>query len=1658
MAAAADDLADLDVDGLKRRLNGRKIAYGRFANTTRRLVELTEDTGHHRNADYLEEEVAKLREAATAIDRIYAALLDATRNIPADQEMVERGQRTFHTEYDDLRIRCQAAIADARAPPEEAAAAANAAVAQAAAAAAAGQQNNGVQLVNDAIRPKTLTLDFSPAELNEWIDEYRTFYDTSSMHRFNLSSQQVYLTSTMDQTLKVLVKAAINNETPIFGDGGCMATLKRLFLEKYPLFRRRNDWFKCAQKPHESTQDWDARLTKLGNEADLHTMTVEDLYMFKYMLHHKDERTRQKFLEVENPTRERLLLLASRKDNAKETAAATKDSPGSAHAGQARGRSMSKTPSSARPRSESRSNGPCYACGGKHTRPNCQVDKRKLKCGRCNKKGHVQSVCGLSKKSSNNNDNQHQRQRSQSRGRNDTRRRSPSPSPSRGSAKVAKCCTARATPTFRCHFRTMRRHTKEGDYLRFSADVCPDTGCTYTLFNKDVLRMYGVLDQVDMDKPENLPSILNASDNVITLCGRIQLLASYQGKETVIDALVSEETTEEILFSCKDLKGLGIIHKDFPNRCNAVKYNTEASHTDQKCQELKAMLLEDYSDVFRDDLGERRLEGEPMTIHLSETREIQPKVTYTARPVAKHYQKAAEELIAQLLRDGIIAKVNQATDWVSPAHFVPKKNGGVRLVTDYTRLNQYVKRPIHPFPCTVDIPADMDPEAKVFARTDAVHGYFQVPLEDDSSYLTTFLLPSGRYRYLVAPMGLNASGDEWCNRSDEAYRGHVGTQKLVDDGLTMAKDVIMLRVRLEALLDSCREKNITLSRKKFEIGSEVKFAGHVITGEGIKPDPEKIKALSEFPTPHNVKTVRSFIGLANQLGQFMPDLSHVLKPMRELIRKDSYFVWTPAHQLAFQKAKEILTCDQIVKPFDPSLPIELYTDASRLHGLGYMLLQREKDGKHRLVRCGSRSLLPAETRYATIELELLAIVYAVQQCGFYLIGAQFKIFTDHNPLVGIFRKELRDISNVRLMRFREKLLHYNFSVVWVKGKTNEMADALSRAPVFHSSHGSEDDDAEEELLHCLRMQLRPEQHSLQDIREAMDKDYNRLVKAVRTNMSQHVFKRVLKHNAYYAVNKHWDRISILGDDLLVLDGVRIIVPTAARSKVLKSLHLAHQGEKKTQAMAAELYFWPGYSNDIRNMVKNCDECQKLQASQPREPIEQEGQLTCYSFPMCEVGVDLFQHQGHHYLVMVDRYSGYPFCSKLTKLDTEAIIKTMLAWFYDHGYPMVIRADGGPQFREKFLNFCTDNGITLETSSPYNPESNGLAESAVKQMKYLVAKCKAKKEDFRKALLAWRNTPSNGVTPAMLFSGHRQRTNLPAVSEVYKCINDKERERQEKAKQHTTSTRVTSRNKSTVPLIKLDIGQLVYVQNPTTKKWDTKANVISQRSSGRSYQVEDCKTGKIRLLNRHFLRPCRTSVEDETDADSTDSSWSDSSVDEDLKECLRKSVRFRLPKKEVIVQTANEDGGTSWASIVRGQDNQPTTSSPTTTPSSTRAPQVGSISWSSTSPRWGERDSWSSGSSACSSSYDASTSSTNAANNESCSKASGTKPKEAVILAHNSGKSSEPSVNSDNTKISCEIRNDWQTVTYKRRNRSSSCNRSNASMSSTPPAPQQVHKD
>ena len=274
--------------------------------------------------------------------------------------------------------------------------------------------------------------------------------------------------------------------------------------------------------------------------------------------------------------------------------------------------------------------------------------------------------------------------------------------------------------------------------------------------------------------------------------------------------------------------------------------------------------------------------------------------------------------------------------------------------------------------CTEEILNSIEAGSKVFCVMDCVKGYFQVELDEESSRLTTMLLPWGRYRHKREPMGLSCSSDELCARSDKALEGIGGCLKLVDDILVFAPDIEMLQVRIKRVLQRCRDHGIMISQKKLRYGTSVEFAGHLVSAEGVAPHPKRLEVIAQFPVPRNIKDMRSFLGSANQLGRFTPDLAQVGSELRTLLQKEVNWNWLPQHQAVFEKTKAILTSAPVVQIFNKGLKTELLTDASRLHGMGFALIQRDQDNQPRLICCGSRSFTATESMYATIELEMWA--------------------------------------------------------------------------------------------------------------------------------------------------------------------------------------------------------------------------------------------------------------------------------------------------------------------------------------------------------------------------------------------------------------------------------------------------------------------------------------------------------------------------------------------------------------------------------------------------------------------------------------------------------------------------------------------------------------
>ena len=288
--------------------------------------------------------------------------------------------------------------------------------------------------------------------------------------------------------------------------------------------------------------------------------------------------------------------------------------------------------------------------------------------------------------------------------------------------------------------------------------------------------------------------------------GRIICRLTANGITSQIDALVTPCIEEDILVSWGDLQNMSIIPRGFPNtvmaravsqettaqaeeggwtRVERKKKKTKKEKTpleNQSTDEVKPIkeiespgevaeiLLLEFSDVLNDELSEKPMNADRMKIKLKPG--YKPKKVTTARRVPLRFEKEAKAVIKDLIKKKVIIEVTELTEWCSPAFFVPKADGKrVRLVTDFTNLNEWVERPVHLFPSTKEIIQAVTKEGKVFCKLDAVHGYFQLGIHEDSSKLTTFLLQQGKYKYLRAPMGLNASSDEWCKRRNNSTSG-----------------------------------------------------------------------------------------------------------------------------------------------------------------------------------------------------------------------------------------------------------------------------------------------------------------------------------------------------------------------------------------------------------------------------------------------------------------------------------------------------------------------------------------------------------------------------------------------------------------------------------------------------------------------------------------------------------------------------------------------------------------------------------------------------------------------------------------------------------------------------------------------------------------------
>ena len=451
-------------------------------------------------------------------------------------------------------------------------------------------------------------------------------------------------------------------------------------------------------------------------------------------------------------------------------------------------------------------------------------------------------------------------------------------------------------------------------------------------------------------------------------------------------------------------------------------------------------VILEFQDVF-DDSAPGKLPG---IVSLEIEPDARP-VQCGAKPIPVSLKERVKQELADMVTKDIIAPVEKPTDWCSRLVITEKKNSeDLRFCIDPRPLNKVLKRELHRLPVIEDIMPELS-KAKVLSKLDLKSGYLHCELDERSSHLTTMNTPFGRYRWKRLPFGLKVSSAIFQKALQQALSGLKGVECVADDiivygvGDTRADAEKNHDQRLRALLHRCREKHIRLNSKKCVLKTtSITFLGHIVSDQGLRPDPKKIQAILELPNPTNKTEIQRLQGSVQYLARFLPRLSDSFEPLRRLTHTDEPWVWNEEHDQAMKEIKNLLTTAPILTYYDPEKALVIQCDASK-SGLGATLLQEGQP-----VAYASRALTQTEQRYAQIVKEALAIVFSLERFHQYTFGRHVIIQSDHKPLETIVKKPLHAASR-RLQGMMMRILHYDIEITWVKGKEMHVADILSRA-------------------------------------------------------------------------------------------------------------------------------------------------------------------------------------------------------------------------------------------------------------------------------------------------------------------------------------------------------------------------------------------------------------------------------------------------------------------------------------------------------------------------------------------------------------------------------------------------------------------------------------
>lgn len=812
---------------------------------------------------------------------------------------------------------------------------------------------------------------------------------------------------------------------------------------------------------------------------------------------------------------------------------------------------------------------------------------------------------------------------------------------------------------------------------------------------------------------------------------------------------------------------------------------------------------------------------------------VDPSVIPKAHPPRRVPLELRDKLgskLEEMVRRGIIERVSEPTEWVNSLVVETKPNGDIRVCLDPTDLNKAVLRGYHPIPVVDDIVPELN-GSDLFSKLDLKDGYWHVKLSTESSYLTTFSTPFGKFRYTRLPFGLCVSQDVFQYKVDETYGPCEGAIGISDDITLHGKGDVQHDRRLHAAMEKTRKSNLCLNYEKLLIKQRsVKFFGNIYSAEGVRADPKKVAAIADMRPPESKAEVKSFLGMVNYLQKFIPRLSEHTKLLRSLEKKGVHFTWGEEHQAAFERVKEMVTEDMLLAYYDRKKPVTLQCDYSE-NGIGVALVQ---DG--RPVQFASKALVGAEENYAPIEGEMLGVVYGIKKFHHYLYGRKFVVECDHKPLHHIHQKNL-SLAPPRLRGMLRAVGDYDYTLQHRPGREMVLPDALSRLSQSDREEVPDTNVRIHELVDVSQSRLgrlRSETESdevLQKIKTYVWSGWPSSVKSLEPEL-----------RPFWGVHND---ISIVDD--LVMAGSRIVIPESSRAEVLRDIHEGHQGETKCMLRAKSAVYWPGIYKDIKSVVGNCGACRELENAQTKCPM---AITEIPAQPWHTVGVDLFQHKGRWYILVTDVYSKAPFVRPLPNTGAYASVRAMKEIFSENGVPIRMISDNGKHFTAgEFKRFAARWGFEMVLSSPEYPQGHALIERHIQTIKKCMGKCDISNYDFDLALLVLRSTPLGAdlPSPAELLQQRRFRTTLPTF--VSSPPNAKDVQEKLQKRQAAAAENYNKTAKSKPELIE---GQPVRLFNKDSRTWEP-AVVKGRAATPRSYIVQRLAGGVPLRRNRVHLR-------------------------------------------------------------------------------------------------------------------------------------------------------------------------------------------------------------